>query len=174
MSTRRMPRAQVRDQEEDSTEENVRYLHNAVAEQAMAAEQVTGGEKEKDPKVKENLVMTAFKVAKPYLLVVNSVAGLYILWMVLHFVSANLYVYYCAHMSLFGFLMSPVLASAPHCRAIRWVLNSGAQSIDAMWIVLGTWVCSKLALIGGTTPATATTTATVSPHPYCGVRARDE
>jgi hypothetical protein len=145
-------------------------MNVAAAEQAMAAELAT--EKENGPKVRENMVMTAFKVAKPYLLVVNSVAGLYILWMVLHFVSANLYVYYCAHMSLFGFLMSPVLASAPHCRAIRWVLNSGAQSIDAMWIVLGTWVCSKLALIGGTTPTTAT--ATVSPHPYCGVRARDD
>jgi hypothetical protein len=128
MSTRRMPRAQVRDQEEESVEENFR---------------------EEKPEVRENVAVTAFKVVKPYLLAVNSVAGLYILWMVLHFVSANLYVYYCAHMSLFGFLMSPVLASAPHCRAIRWVLNSGAQSIDAMWIVLGTWVCSKLALIGG-------------------------
>jgi hypothetical protein len=161
MSTRRMPRAQVRDQEEDSREENVREE-----------------EKEKESKVRENILMTAFNVAKPYLLLVNSFAGLYILWMALHFVSANLYVYYCAHMSLFGFLMSPVLASAPHCRAIRWVLNSGAHSIDAMWIVLGTWVCSKLALIGGTTPATptatATVTATVSPHPYCGARARDE
>jgi len=127
MTTRRMPRAQVRDQEEESVEENIR----------------------EEPEVRENIVKVAFKVAKPYILAVNSVAGLYILWMVLHFVSANLYVYYCAHMSLFGFFMSPVLASAPHCRAIRWVLNSGAQSIDAMWIVLGTWVCSKLALIGG-------------------------
>jgi len=172
MSTRRMPRAQVREQEDESVEDNIRYMHVTAAEQAMVTEQ--GIEKEKDSNVRENRVMTAFKVAKPYLLVVNSVAGLYILWMVLHFVSANLYVYYCAHMSLFGFLMSPVLASAPHCRAIRWVLNSGAQSIDAMWIVLGTWVCSKLALIGATTPATTTPTAGVSPHPYCGVRARDD
>lgn len=172
MSTRRMPRAQVRDQEEESVEENIRYMHVAAAEQATVAELATEKEKEKEPIVRENMVMTAFKVAKPYLLVVNSVAGLYILWMVLHFVSANLYVYYCAHMSLFGFLMSPVLASAPHCRAIRWVLNSGAQSIDAMWIVLGTWVCSKLALIGGTTPTT--TTSTVSPHPYGGVRVRED
>jgi len=170
MSTRRMPRAQVRDQEEESTEENIRQLHVAAAEQAMAAEQTT--ENDTKFKVRKNMLMTAFNVAKPYLLVVNSVAGLYILWMVLHFVSANLYVYYCAHMSLFGFLMSPVLASAPHCRAIRWVLNSGSHSIDAMWIVLGTWVCSKLALIGGTTPATVA--ATVSPHPYCGSRVRDE
>jgi hypothetical protein len=123
-----MPRAQVRDQEEESVEENVR---------------------EEEPEVGENKFKVAFNLAKPYLLAVNSVAGLYILWIVLHFVSANLYVYYCANMSLFGFLMSPLLVSAPHCRAIRWVLNSGAQSIDGMWIVLGTWVCSKLALIGG-------------------------
>lgn len=172
MSTRRMPRAQARDQEEESAEENIRYMNVAAAEQATAAVQTT--EDEKEYNVSENRVMTAFKVVKPYLLVVNSVAGIYILWMVLHFVSANLYVYYCAHMSLFGFLMSPVLASAPHCRAIRWVLNSGAHSIDAMWIVLGTWVCSKLALIGGTTPVPTPVPATVSPHPYCGVRARDD
>jgi hypothetical protein len=137
MTTRRMPRAQVRDQEEETMEENIQ---------------------DEELWARENKFKAAFNVAKPYLLAVNSVAGVYILWTVLHFVSANLYVYYCAHMSLFGFLMSPLLASAPHCRAIRWVLNSGTQSIDAMWIVLGTWICSKLALIGGsvvTQPATA-------------------
>lgn len=131
-----MPRAHVRDQEEESVEDNVRD------DEFLA---------------RENKFKAAFNVAKPYLVAVNSIAGLYILWMVLHFVSANLYVYYCAHMSVFGFLMSPVLASAPHCRAIRWVLNSGAQSIDAMWIVLGTWVCSKLALIGGSSIAAPAT-----------------
>jgi hypothetical protein len=172
MSTRRMPRAQVRDQEDESVEDNIRYMHVTAAEQATVADLAT--EDEKEYSVRENMVMTAFKVAKPYLLVVNSVAGIYILWMVLHFVSANLYVYYCAHMSLFGFLMSPVLASAPHCRAIRWVLNSGTHSIDAMWIVLGTWVCSKLALIGGATPAPAPAPVTVSPHPYGGVRVRED
>ena len=131
-----MPRAHARDQEEESVEDNVRD------DEFLA---------------RENKFKAAFNVAKPYLVAVNSIAGLYILWMVLHFVSANLYVYYCAHMSVFGFLMSPVLASAPHCRAIRWVLNSGAQSIDAMWIVLGTWVCSKLALIGGSSIAAPAT-----------------
>jgi hypothetical protein len=136
MTTRRMPRAHVRDQEEETVEDNVRD------DEFLA---------------RENKFKAAFNVAKPYLVAVNSIAGLYILWMVLHFVSANLYVYYCAHMSVFGFLMSPVLASAPHCRAIRWVLNSGAQSIDAMWIVLGTWVCSKLALIGGSSIAAPAT-----------------
>lgn len=128
-----MPRAQARDREEERVEER------AEEEETRAAE----------PEARENKLKVAFRVAKPYLVAVNSIAGLYILWMVLHFVAANLYVYYCAYMSLFGFLMSPVLASAPHCRAIRWVLNAGAQSIDAMWVVLGTWVCSKLALIGG-------------------------
>lgn len=134
MTTRRMPRAQVRDQEEEDV-------------------------REEDPGLRENKLKAAFILAKPYLLAINSIAGLYILWMVLHFVSANLYVYYCAYMSLFGFMMSPILASAPHCRAIRWVLNSGAQSIDAMWIVLGTWICSKLALIGGSVAAPPTPAA---------------
>ena len=137
-----MPKAQLRDREEESKGEVPRQDEEVPREE----------------KVRENMAITAFKAAKPYLLVANSLAGVYILWMFLHFVSANLYVYYCANMSFIGFFMSPILASAPHCRAIRWIMNAGAQSIDTMWIVLGTWVCSKLVLVGGTaavTPAPA-------------------
>jgi hypothetical protein len=141
-----MPKEQVRDQTEDSVQENIRNMHVAAAEQHIKAE--------KDKKVGENWAIIVFNAAKPYLQFINSVAGVYILWVFLHFVSANLYVYYCAHKSFFGALMSPLLASSPHCRALRWVLNSSAQSIDAMWLVLSAWVCSKLALVGGSAVAT--------------------
>lgn len=141
MSTRRMPREQVRDQDEDV--------------------------KDEAPQVRENKVIAAFNVVKPYLQIVNSVAGVYILWVFLHFVSANLYVYYCAHASFFGALMSPLLAAAPHCRALRWVLNASAHSIDTMWLILGSWVCSKLVLVGGgaatVTAANTTTPVTETP-----------
>jgi hypothetical protein len=48
MSTRRMPRAQARNQEEEFVEENIQEedVHD----------------EEKEPKVRENVVMTAFKV----------------------------------------------------------------------------------------------------------------
>ena len=40
--------------------------------------------------------------------------------------------------------MSPFLVSAPHCKAIRWVVHNGGNTIDNMWIMLATWICSKL------------------------------
>ena len=90
-----------------------------------------------------------YKTIKPTLTLVNNIAGIYLVWIILHFVAAHLYVYYCANLSFYGFLMSPILVSAPHCRAIRWTIYNGAQSIDTMWIVFGTWLCSRIALIGG-------------------------
>lgn len=92
----------------------------------------------------ENMLEKVYTFAKKTVIFINSVAGLYLLWILIHYVSAHLYVYYCAHGSFIGLIMSPILVSAPHCRALRWAIYTGAQSIDAMWIVLGTWVCSKL------------------------------
>ena len=91
----------------------------------------------------ESLLVRFYKNVKPALTLVNNIAGIYLVWIVLHFVAAHLYVYYCANSS------SPMLVSAPHCRAIRWTIYNGAQSIDTMWIVFGTWLCSRIALIGG-------------------------
>jgi hypothetical protein len=104
---------------------------------------------------KEMFVVAMFNKAKPLVMSVISVAGIYILWILLHFVSAHLYIYYCAHMSLMGAVMSPISVSAPHCRALRWAINTGANSIDAMWVVLGTWLCSKLVILGASTVAAA-------------------
>ena len=78
---------------------------------------------------------------------INNLSGLYILWIILHFISAHLYVHYCANMSVYGVIMSPILVAAPHCKALRWAIYIGAQTIENMWIVLGTWICSKIMII---------------------------
>jgi len=68
--------------------------------------------------------------------------GVYLFWIVLHYISAHLYASWCANLTLVGFLLSPFVVPAPHCQAFRWVINNGSNSITAMWIALGTW-CAK-------------------------------
>ena len=80
---------------------------------------------------------------------VYSVSSIYLFWILLHYFSAHLYVYYCLPSGVYGFLISPFLVAAPHCRAIRWVIQSGGAMMDNMWLVFGTWVCSKIIARGG-------------------------
>lgn len=75
---------------------------------------------------------------------VYSASSVYLFWMMLHYFSAQLYVYYCAPRGFYGFLISPFLVAAPHCRAIRWVIHNGGNMVDNMWLILGTWLCSKV------------------------------
>ena len=71
-------------------------------------------------------------------------SSIYLFWIMLHYCSAQLYVYYCAPRGLYGFLISPFLVAAPHCRAIRWIIHNGGNMVDNMWLILGTWLCSKV------------------------------
>ena len=71
-------------------------------------------------------------------------SSLYLFWIMLHYFSTQMYVYYCAPHGLYGFLISPFLVAAPHCRAIRWIIHNGGNMVDNMWIILGTWLCSKI------------------------------
>jgi hypothetical protein len=75
---------------------------------------------------------------------VYSASSVYLFWMMLHYFSAQLYVYYCAPRGFYGFLISPFLVAAPHCRAIRWIIHNGGNMVDNMWLILGTWLCSKV------------------------------
>ena len=75
---------------------------------------------------------------------VYSASSVYLFWMMLHYFSAQLYVYYCAPRGFYGFFISPFLVAAPHCRAIRWIIHNGGNMVDNMWLILGTWLCSKV------------------------------
>lgn len=75
---------------------------------------------------------------------VYGASSIYLFWIMLHYFSAQLYVYYCAPRGFYGFLISPFLVAAPHCRAIRWIIHNGGNMVDNMWIILGTWLCSKI------------------------------
>jgi hypothetical protein len=97
--------------------------------------------------MKEKALQT-FKSVKTY--TVNAfwfafdACRIYLMWVVLHYLASHLYVYFCAPNTFVGFIYSPFIIAAPHCRALRWVIFNGAISIDNMWLVFGTWICSKL------------------------------
>lgn len=89
-------------------------------------------------------ITTSYPALKPYIIYSYNASGLYLFWICLHYLAANMYTYYCVPSFFQGFIMSPFLVSAPHCRAIRWVVHNGGNTIDNMWIMLATWLCSRL------------------------------
>jgi hypothetical protein len=88
----------------------------------------------------QNLISIIIKSIK----MTFEICGIYIFWILLHFISANLYSHYCANISFFGLLISAFQAPAPHCVALRWAITTGGNIINQMWIVLGTWICGKI------------------------------
>jgi len=74
----------------------------------------------------------------------QNVIGIYVLWMLIHYLSAHLYVRFCAPGTMFGFLLSPFMAAAPHCQALRWGLYNGGNSIISMWVTIGLWLLGYL------------------------------
>jgi hypothetical protein len=70
--------------------------------------------------------------------------GIYFFWIVVHYVCAHMYAYWCAPFSFIGFILSPFFVPAPHCQAFRWVIVNSSNSIITMWITLGSWCVKKI------------------------------
>ena len=73
-----------------------------------------------------------------------SISKIYLFWIAVHFVSANLYAYYCAHISFYGFLTSAFMVATPHCSGLNWMTNWTHNTIRNMWLTLGTWLVTKI------------------------------
>ena len=71
-------------------------------------------------------------------------AGAFILWIIIHYVSSNLYHRFCAELTLIGFIKSMFVAQTPHCIALRWVIYNGGLAINNMWISIAFWVTTKI------------------------------
>jgi hypothetical protein len=72
------------------------------------------------------------------------VTNLYIMWIILHYIASHLYVYLCVPKNIWGFIISPFMSATPQCQALRWLIYNGANMINNMWIVLGTWLSGLL------------------------------
>lgn len=73
----------------------------------------------------------------------RDIIGVYILWITLHFICSYLYVKLCSGNTLLSILMSPFVATMPHCVAMRWVIFKGARVIEIMWFLAGKWVIEQ-------------------------------
>jgi len=80
----------------------------------------------------------------PYFQWAYLITKVYILWVIIHYISVQLYVKHCVPSSILGFITSPILVSSPHCKAMRWMLHTGANTIDNMWNTIGVWFSTKL------------------------------
>jgi hypothetical protein len=89
-------------------------------------------------------------INKSNIIVVFKVSGVYILWILLHYFASHLYIFYCVPNTYIGFFMSPFMTMTPHCQGLRWIIHNGANIIDNMWIILGTWLCTNIFIIGRT------------------------
>lgn len=86
-----------------------------------------------------------FSIKLPYCSPLTShLVGVYTLYVAVHFLAPYLYTRFCTPWTLAGFLASPFVAPAPHCRALRWAFFHTATQIDAMWLLAGTWVVSSI------------------------------
>lgn len=70
--------------------------------------------------------------------------GIYLLWILMHYVASHLYIHWCVPATVIGLLMSPFMAASPHCYALRWLINTGGSSIVIMWSFVGSWLLTKI------------------------------
>lgn len=95
------------------------------------------------PVVEKNQIITK-SYARKIAWDIWSISRIYLFWIVVHFVSANLYAYYCAHLSFYGFLTSAFMTATPHCIGLNWMTNWTHNTIRNMWLTLGTWLVTKI------------------------------
>ena len=86
--------------------------------------------------MKHKMVLRVFEYCNMFI----SMFGIYFLWIISHYICSHLYIHVCVPATIFGFISSPFVATAPHCQALRWVIYQGGNSIIAMWFVTVTWV----------------------------------
>ena len=70
--------------------------------------------------------------------------GIYLFWIVAHFIASHLYVTWCVPFTVSGFVLSPFMTATPHCQALRWAINQGGQNISVMWLLLGSWLSARI------------------------------
>ena len=70
----------------------------------------------------------------------------YISWVIVHFISAQLYSHHCAYFSWKGFLISPLMAVTPYCQGIEWMLRNSIEIIKNMWILIGSLISTYVSL----------------------------
>ena len=62
----------------------------------------------------------------------------------IHAITTNIYVEICANPSLKGIILSVFHVPAPHCAALRTLMDFGVNGIYSMWSVVFIWLANEL------------------------------
>lgn len=92
----------------------------------------------------ENQSSFIIRTAKTSIYVIYDATKIYLLWVLLHYIASQLYIPFCSPRSFWGFIITPILAVTPQCKALRWVIHSGGNTMETMWVILGAWCCAKI------------------------------
>ena len=79
-----------------------------------------------------------------YIQKIGRILGIYICYIVCHYLASHLYAEFCVPKSFIGLIQSPFVAVLPHCQALRWIIYNGGNTLSLMWTVLGTWIILKV------------------------------
>lgn len=93
---------------------------------------------------KKYLQISNYKyIGKEVAILVKNFIIIYFFWIIIHVISANLYVYFCAQPNISGILYSILTTQTPHCVALRVATETGVHIINSMWSTLAVWASSK-------------------------------
>jgi hypothetical protein len=95
-----------------------------------------------------DIIVYYIEILIKFIKFVMNVSWFYIMWIILHFIASQLYIKLCVPYSLYGLIISPFISSTPHCQGLRWLIQTGANVINNMWLVIGTWFCANLFIFG--------------------------
>ena len=90
-----------------------------------------------------NLIKNIINPIKQY---VPTVIITYVSWTLVHYVASHLYVHLCTGFTFISLIVSPIFSSAPHCKALSWVIYHVSNNFELMWIMIGTYLTSLLLL----------------------------
>ena len=85
-----------------------------------------------------------FQRITEFVKMIANAVGMYLVWIVLHYISAQLYAEFCTPKTIQGFLLSPFYAISPQCKSLRWIIYNSGSSIEAMWFIAASFVLSRL------------------------------
>ena len=77
---------------------------------------------------------------------VPTVVITYISWTLVHYIASHLYVHLCTGFTFISLIVSPIFSSAPHCKALSWVIYHVSNNFELIWIMIGTYLTSLLLL----------------------------
>jgi hypothetical protein len=75
---------------------------------------------------------------------VTSASGIYVLWILVNFIAAHVYIRHCVGSTALDIAVSVFYVSSPYCQGVSWLIYTGSRQIAYIWMVLGTYLSTKL------------------------------